>query len=230
MQRFDVRRLSLYAVLALLTVGVAACGSEDEGATTASAGAATTEATTAEATTMDETAMETTMTETGETAAAAGEELTLTGEDTTLVLDTSTATVLTGLGVKVAPIGPATSANGGIAFPITGGSVASDTLAGTIEHSGGLRFSAGGTNVDVTDFVVDTTAGSLTATAGYAQLPLLGLDLTGLERSMEGDTIVASGIKATLAEEAATALNTAFKVDAFQAGLPIGTVTVRATA
>jgi hypothetical protein len=108
--------------------------------------------------------------------------------------------------------------------------VASDTLAGTIEHSGGLRFSAGGTNVDVTDFVVDTTAGTLTATVGEGQVPLLALDLSGLERSMEGDVIVASGIDATLAGEAATALNEAFGVEAFTEGLAIGTVTVRATA
>ena len=47
--------------------------------------------------------------------------------------------------------------------------------------------------------VATATAGVLTATAGDAQLPLLGLDLTSLERSMEGETIVASGITATLA-------------------------------
>jgi hypothetical protein len=218
--------------MAVVAVGGVACGSEDEAATTESVAAATEAATTAETTesaTTESTMTETTATD-GGTTAAEGEELTLTGEDTTLVLDATTATVLTGLGVEVSPIAPATAANDGIAFPITGGTVASDTLAGTIEHSGGLRFSAGGTTVDVTDFVVDTTAGTLTATVGEGQVPLLALDLSGLERSMEGDVIVASGIDATLAGEAATALNEAFGVEAFTEGLAIGTVTVRATA
>ena len=99
-----------------------------------------------------------------------------------------------------------------------------------IEHSGGLRFSAGGTNLEVTDFVVDTEAGTLTATAGGADVPLLALDLSGLERTEEGGAIVASGIEASLTREAAKALNDTFKVELFEEGLAIGDVTVRATA
>ncbi len=229
MKRPALRRLSIVAVMGVMALGVAACGEEDDAATTAAPAATTAATTEAESATTEAATTEATTTDAG-TTMAAGEELTLTGENTTLVLEPATATVLTGLGVEVTPIAPATAQGDGIAFPITGGTVASDTLAGSIEHSGGLRFAVGGTNVDVTDFVVDTTAGTLTATTGGAELPLLSLDLSGLERSMEGDAIVASGIKATLAAEAATALNEAFDVTAFTAGLPIGTVTVRATA
>lgn len=160
---------------------------------------------------------------------AAPQELALTGKYTTLVLDPATATVLTDNKVSVTPIAPATAKGLGIAFPITGGSVDPNTLAGAIDHSGGLDFESGGTQVKLTDFVVDTTRGTLTSTAGGAQLPTLTLDLSGLKKVTNGGVIVASDIKASLTAQAATALNDAFGVSLFTRGLAIGTVTVTAT-
>jgi hypothetical protein len=188
------------ALVPVLALGLAACGEDDE---PAGASAATTET---------------------------AQTLMLTGEDTTLALDPSTATVLEENQVKVAPVDPAAASDEGIAFPITGGEVDGESLAGTIEHSGGLRFSAGGERLEVTDFRVDTEQGVLFAQAGGSEVPLLDLDLSALERSMEGETIVASGISAALTAEAAEALNTTFGVDLFEEGLAIGDVTVRATA
>ena len=166
--------------------------------------------------------------DTATTTAAA--TLTLTGEGTTLALDAGTAQVLTDNSIAVAPIDPATAGDDGITFPITGGSVEAESLAGTIEHSGGLRFSAGGTDLDLTDFVIDTSAGTLTATAGGAQVPILDVDLTGLERSDDMGTIVLEGITVSLSAEGAAALNETFGVTLFTEGLAIGDVTVRATA
>ncbi len=166
--------------------------------------------------------------DTATTTAAA--TLTLTGEGTTLALDAGTAQVLTDNSIAVAPIEPATAGDDGITFPITGGSVEAESLAGTIEHSGGLRFSAGGTDLDLTDFVIDTSAGTLTATAGGAQVPILDVDLTGLERSDDMGTIVLEGITVSLSAEGAAALNETFGVTLFTEGLAIGDVTVRATA
>jgi len=163
-----------------------------------------------------------------ETVAAT--ELVLTGESTTLTLDAATAGVLEDNSVTVAPVEPATAGDDGISFPITGGTIDSETLGGTIEHSGGLVFSAGGTDLEVTDFVIDTTAGSLVATAGGDQIPLLAVDLTGLEQSDDGGVIVLEGITTSLTPEAADALNTTFDVELFEEGLTIGDVTVRATA
>ena len=160
---------------------------------------------------------------------AAPQKLDLTGKYTTLVLDPATAMVLTDNKVSVTPIAPATARGDGIAFPITGGSVDPETLAGTIDHSGGLDFEAGGTQVKLTDFVVDTTDGTLTSTAGGAELPTLSLDLSGLKKSTSGGVIVASGIKASLTAQAAKALNDAFGVSLFSKGLAIGTVTVAAS-
>ena len=164
------------------------------------------------------------------TTEAEATELVLTGESTTLALDADTATILTDNGVEVAPVDPATAGDDGIAFPITGGTVEAESLAGTIEHSGGLVFSAGGTELEVTDFVINTTDGTLTATAGGDEIPLLAVDLTALERSDDMGTIVLEGISTSLSAEAAIAMNDTFGVDLFEEGIPIGTVTVRATA
>lgn len=171
----------------------------------------------------------------GEGAATAATELALTGDQTTLVLDSGTAGVLEQKMVTVAPIAPATAGDDGISFPITGGTIDAETLAGKIEHSGGLVFSAGGTELEVTDFVIDNTAVDdpvvpLLATAGEDQIPLLAVDLSALERSEDGDVIVLEGIAASLTSEAADALNTTFDVAFFEEGLAIGDVTVRATA
>lgn len=200
-----LRLVAVVAALALALVAVA-CGDDDDENGGGSA----------------ETTQEETMAE--------SQPLELNGETTTLVLDPGTAKVLTDNEVKVAPVDRAAPDGDGIGFPITGGTVDSESLAGTIDHSGGLRFSAGGTNLEVTDFVVDTEAGTLTATAGGGQVPLLTLDLAGLERSMEDGSIVASGITAALTAEAAQALNDTFKVKLFEEGLAMGDVTVTATA
>ncbi len=167
---------------------------------------------------------------TTEAAATAPATLTLNGEGTTLVLDPATAGVLADNDITVAPIDPATAGDDGITFPITGGSVEAESLAGTIDHSGGLVFAAGGTELELTDFVIDTAAGTLTATAGGAQVPILDVDLTGLQRSDDGGTIVLEGITVALGADGAAALNETFGVTLFEEGLAIGDVTVRATA
>ena len=187
------------ALVAALTFGLTACGSDSDDSAAA-------------------------------TTTAAPAPLTLTGEGTTLTLDAGTAKVLTDNKITVAPVAPATAGDDGITFPITGGSVEAESLAGTIDHSGGLKFTAGGTDLELTDFVIDTTAGTLTATAGGAQVPILDVDLMGLERSDDAGTIVLEGITVTLSADGAKALNDTFGVTLFTEGLAIGDVTVRATA
>ncbi|MGB3098688.1 MAG: hypothetical protein WBB30_05265 [Solirubrobacterales bacterium] len=169
--------------------------------------------------------------ETTTDGSAGAQTLTLNGEDTVLALDSGTAKVLKQNDVAVAPIDPASAGDDGIAFPITGGELDSESLAGTIDHSGGLTFSAGGTDVALTDFVIDTAAGTLSAsTADGGDLVVLDVDLAGLQRSDEGGAIVLTGITTTLSDDAAGALNDAFSVKLFEGGLAIGDVTVTATA
>jgi hypothetical protein len=199
-----IKSVAIISLLAVLALAFAACGDDDETTTAA-----------------DE----------GTTEEATSETLTLNGQDTVLALDSGTAKVLEDNKIEVAPVDPASAGDDGISFPITGGEVDSESLAGTIDHSGGLEFTAGGTSVELTDFVVDTAAETLTATApGGSPLVVLDLDLSGLDRSDEGGTIVLTGITAALSDDGAKALNDAFEVDLFEGGLAIGDVTVNATA
>lgn len=200
MPRF-LRLPFLVALVAALALGLVACGGDDDD-----------EATTEAATT------------------AAPTTLALTGEGTTLTLDAATAGVLTGNDIAVAPLDPATAGDDGITFPITGGSVEAESLAGTIEHSGGLVFTAGGTELELTDFVIDTVAGTLSATAGGSQVAILDVDPSGLQRSDDMGTIVIDGLTVSLSADGAAALNQTFGVTLFEEGLAIGDVTVRATA
>lgn len=148
---------------------------------------------------------------------------------TTLKLDAGTAEALTSLGVSVAPISPAKAGSKGITFPITGGKVNSKTLAGSIKHSGGLRFTKGSTTVDLTRYTINIDKKpDLVATVGDARVSILSLDLSKLKNSSRGKNIKLSGVKASLTAAAAGALNQAFSTTAFTEGLVLGTATVSA--
>ncbi len=163
---------------------------------------------------------------TEETAMTEASMVRLTGENTYLVLDADTAGVLTENNVSVAPAAPAEAAQDGIAFPITGEEVDAATLAsGVITHSGGLTFTAGGTELTVTDFSVDLSTGILTATLpDGGALPLLNLDLSQAEVSDTDRGKDVKGVTGALTAEAADALNSTFGVDFFAEGLAIGTL------
>jgi len=162
--------------------------------------------------------------------ASDSQALTLDGQKTVLTLNEGVVSVLEQNKVKVAPVEPAGPDDAGVQFPITGGAVDSETLAGSIEHSGGLIFSVGGENLEVTDFVADTEVGVLTATAGAAELPILALDLTRVKKSTEGGAIVAAGITITLTGYGSAAMNAILGVKIFKEGLALGELTVTATA
>src|SRR4051794_9684880 len=82
----------------------------------------------------------------------------LAGGSTTLKLDSKAAKALTSLGVSVAPTGKAKASSSGVAFPITGGSIAPAKATGTIRHTGGLRLRAGKVRVTLSDFTVSVRA------------------------------------------------------------------------
>jgi hypothetical protein len=148
------------------------------------------------------------------------------GGSTTLTLDPATAGVLTANGVAVEPVGPAAPSGAGIAFPVTGGEADPATLIGSVRHSGGLRFTAGGKSLVVKNFTytVNSKGASLSASVGAARLRLLELSLANASVSKDGLTVSASGIEATLSGGAANALNDYFGVNLFSGGLAIGTV------
>ena len=156
------------------------------------------------------------------------DQLAFAGGATSLALDPGTAQALTTLGVSAGPAAPATAnPNGSLSFPISGGKVDAESLAGTITHTGGITFARGATRLTVTDFIIDTAPDpELTALAGGSRIDLLSLDLSGLERSLDGREVTLSGVVGRLTAPAAAALNQTFGTSAFREGLTIGTATV----
>lgn len=153
----------------------------------------------------------------------------LSGGATTLSLDPAVGKALGSLGVSVAPISPAKAGKAGISFPITGGTIHPTTAVGRIEHSGGLRFSAGGKKLEVTDFNVRVASDAfLTAQVGSSRVKLLTLGLAKAKVTRSGFDTRVSGVTAALTGTAARALNATFGVKAFKKGLVIGKVKVSA--
>jgi hypothetical protein len=162
---------------------------------------------------------------------ASAAKVKLGGGSTTLKLDAGTAKALTDAGASVAPLRPARVRGGGVAFPITGGSIDPTNARGRIDHSGGLVFRAGGQRVAIRNFRVHVGAkrAILTAAAGNARLTVLSLNLSKARVKRPGLGTTVTGVRAVLAGQAAKALNAAFGVSLFSKGLPIGKVTVKAT-
>ena len=163
-------------------------------------------------------------------APMAGAKVKLAGGSTTLKLAPLTAEALALNGVKVAPVNPAKVKGNGIAFPITGGSINPASAAGTIDHSGGLAFRAGGTRVALKSFRVHVGSkrAILTAKVGTGRLTVLSLSLANAKVVRKGLATTVKGVRAKLSGQAAKALNAAFSTRLFTKGLAIGSVTVRA--
>ena len=126
---------------------------------------------------------------------------------TVVTLDAAAAGVITGLGVAVAPTGPATATGLAFTFPVVG-----RTGDAIIQHVGGLSLSAGDTVVTLSNFWIDTSTGVVSGIVDdTVRVPLFTL----------GDA-TASGLELELTDAAADYLNAAFDVDVFTEGLVIG--------
>ena len=161
---------------------------------------------------------------------ATAQTITVTGKNTDLMLDAPTAQALKNAGVQVSPVSPATAtSSGAVSFPITGGTLTEAGLKGQITHSGGLKFTHSGKTVTATDFVLNTTQGTLSATVNGKHVPLLAVSLAAMARTTSGSEIVASGITSTITTSAAVLLDARLVVKVFTKGLPVGTLTVYIT-
>ena len=163
-------------------------------------------------------------------AARNANKVDIDGGRTSLTVDRGTLKVLTANKVKVTPVRGASASGRTFTFPITDGSVDAKTLAGTIEHSGGLQLAAGGKKLTVVDFIIDTRRSVLTARiAGtHTRIALLNLNLKKAHISKGKSHIVVSNVGATLTSGAAAALNKTFGVKFFKGGLTIGVAKVTA--
>ena len=204
---------------ATLSLGLAACGGDDEGTATAADSDAPAQ------------------------TAAAPEPVAkidaLTGKQTDVTLDAGFVEALTALKVTPGPVGDAKISKQGVAsFPITGGNVTyyepgtvSPYVQGLINHDGsGLSLEAGGKLVELENFDIDPGKSVLTGDVSVdgeeaaADAPLFFLDgrtLKPLQANDDG-TAVLEGTTVKLKAEAAELLNTTFGIDALTEGLVIG--------
>jgi hypothetical protein len=148
---------------------------------------------------------------------------------------------LTSLGVSATREFPAYLRGGVAAFPIPTGEIDLSNAKGEIVHSGGLNLTAGNLTVTLSSFVIDTTGAAPKLTgivkandSVVGRITLFDLKLNAAPEAKEyygGITnIKISNVDVTLAAEAAAALNSAFKVSAFKAGIPIGKARVNTLA
>lgn len=174
--------------------------------------------------------------------AAAAPTVQLDGVRTTLWTDPATTKVLlankivplptrgTGVDVKWTPFGPSI----GYRFPISGGRVDAATLAGKINHTGGLRFVnlTNGKQLSLTRFrIVIDAHPHLTAIVNgdpKVRVSILRLDLSMATVAKPLPYVKVGNVGAFLNSTAAGALNNALGVSFFAPGIKLGTAYVNA--
>lgn len=166
----------------------------------------------------------------------------LDGVRTTLSTDPGTTKALVGNGILPLPVSPATvgvrwTKDGPslrYGFPITRGRVDATSLAGSINHSGGLRFVnlANGKQLALTKFriVIGAHPGLSALVNGKPDMRvrILNLDLSGATIAENPPSVTVRGVKATLTATAASALNDTLGVSVFSRGITLGTANVNA--
>jgi hypothetical protein len=77
----------------------------------------------------------------------------------------TSAPTLTGLGLAIAPTGTATVFTNSSGIPVASFNITGNTPANLIFHDGsGLRFSAGGNNLSISNFLINTNTNTITGT------------------------------------------------------------------
>jgi len=164
---------------------------------------------------------------------------------TSVQLSSTFTSALESLSVTPGTVAPTRIVGGTAYFPVTGGAIDLTSAAGNIVHSGGLTLEAGGTQVRLQSFIIDTTS-VLTSTPALVltglvvvnntlvgRLPLFNLVLpSGFKLPLQaegGFVLQLNGVGLTLTSTAAGALNGVYHLSgnsAIPAGLAIGTASV----
>ncbi len=213
------KKSAVLALAAGLTLGLAACGSDDN-------------STSNDSSSSDEVSKE---------PVAKIDEL--TGEQTAVTLDAGFVEGITGLGLAPGVIGGAKfdGTAGVVSFPITGGNVTyydpesgvDPYVQGRIEHfQSGLTLTKGDTQVALTDFVVDPGSSMLMGKVAVngmpfpapdTEVPLFFLDGSTLNPlEVQGSKGILEGTTVSLTKTAADALNMVFKTDALAEFFKVG--------
>ena len=167
-------------------------------------------------------------------SASAAPTVNTLGGDTRVQLSADLVGALASLDVSVRASYPARLRGTQASFPIPGGELDLGTLKGEVDHAGGLTLRAGGTEVNLSSYTIDTTGAAPVLTglvkvndSVFARLPLFDIALVGAPvvrgRHARAGSVQLDDVQLTLNADAAEALNAVFNVDAFKAGLPVGT-------
>ncbi len=155
----------------------------------------------------------------------------VTGGKTVLKFNQDTGEGFADMSIGIDTTGAARSGKHGFNFPIKGGDV-NEGPKGTIEHKGGLAFfTEGGPGVKFTKFTIKIGANKtkLFAKSGGAEVRFMDLDLSSATiGGSAGTNLKIKGAEATLAKAGAGVLSTTFDFP-FHKGIPMGTVTVKAS-
>jgi hypothetical protein len=214
--RRSTKFLAGTAGLLILSVPLAACGSEDEGGSSGNGGDSSSER-------IDFLAQITDLSE--------------SGGITEVTLDAGFVEALTALQVTPSPFMDAEFADGVIGFPITGGNVGlfepgttPDYVVGQVQHeNSGLNLEAGGTTVTVGNFNVDPVASlvygdvAVDGEVAATSIPIFRLDGTTLkEPDLGGSEVVLEGSGVFLTDGAATLLNDTFGIQDLSGDVKVG--------
>jgi hypothetical protein len=124
---------------------------------------------------------------------------------TTLTLNKGLVKKLKKNGVKILKVSPATLKNRTSTLPVTGGSLDPTTGAGTINHSGGIKFKRGQKTAALTNLVVDTTTSALTGKVANKSMKIASVSGVTLTRNGFGANVAIAKMKLT--SKAAKRLN-----------------------
>jgi hypothetical protein len=113
-------------------------------------------------------------------------------------------------------------------FPVTGGNVGLNPLAGDVRHAGGILFIDvdNGKTLKVSRFTIDLKHADLTGIVNgnpHARVPLFTLDLSHAKLTTGVRSVHATGIVLKLTKAAAGALDATFGTTLFSSGLELGT-------
>jgi hypothetical protein len=143
-----------------------------------------------------------------------------------VALTPETAEALKHQEITVSAVTPATVHTTWV-FPVSGGHIVTNTLTGVVEGTGGFILSQGDHSVTLTNFVIDTSSGQLTAVLAGVPRPIFNLNLSFLTHATGSNgTLFGRDIELRLTAGAATTLNKVLHVSAFKAGEHFGTITL----
>ena len=160
------------------------------------------------------------------------------GSRTSVALSSELVTALTSLKVTPSAVFPGVLRQGVATFPISTGEIDVANAKGEVLHYGGLRLATTNTQVELTQFAIDTSAASGAILTGLVKvggnvvgrIPLFSVTLPSVQLPLPlTRTLILSDVALTLTDTAAQALNASFGVTAFAAGIPVGTATLIAT-